>query len=464
MPLEVKSRELDARLYLALEIVSRGMPCLFGWKVGVHRAMERNPRRYAYIAKHLDIFTNEQYLWIHDHGGLTIFLDEEGGVYPPGKWFEEFTLSRYPQTALPHVDLFCAWGRAQEEVICRERNGIRPEQFVAAGHPKFDLSKPEFGRYFEPLRFDHPLKSQPYLLINTSFATGNNLTPFELALQTATRLGETGQWIYTGEQYREHWEHQRKNVSGFIDGVQRVARRFPETPILLRPHPIENPQVYIDALSGFDNVRVRRAGAVQEDIVGALGVIHHDCTSAIEAAFFGHEPVSFAPNGYHDRSQFLPVQISRPAYSTADLESEVERLLANANGNGDGGCGSVMASHRDKIRPYIANVDFSSAAKLAKTILTRAGDSGLDSDERSLYTSAIRQCADRILDTGKGFLKQFVASAEERAMSAKARSKFPDLRIEEVRERIGRFREVLPDLPKVSVEPVGTKAFFLRSV
>lgn len=458
MPLEIKNREIDPRLYLALEITAKGLPCIFGIKTGVHRMMERYPRPYAYVAKHLDPEWEERYQMLAKQGGFVAFLDEEGGIYPRSH-FEPFVLLRYPPKILDHIGLFCPWGQKQKEVVVKGCDGVKQDRFVVGGHPKFDLSKPHFAEYFEAARNKHPLRDQPYILFNTSFAIGNHRTPYDVVRQSFAKWISNGWEFYEDiEAFDEHWHHHHGNLQGFLTAIRAVSRHFSNTPILVRAHPIENIEIYESTFADLPNVTVRRVGAVQEDICGASAVIHHDCTSAIEALLFGHSVISYAPNGYHERCQFLPVEISESTSTTKDLITAIAVRL-----DGDGkGTEDRNAANREKLRPYVANVDFSSGERIASAIQKRS--KGCKSDPTGLRVSPLRRTTEAWVQGAKSRVKYLLSGAENRALAANSRAKFPGLKLPEITSRIAAFRKAVPSLPEVEVQPLLDSTFLLTRV
>ena len=80
IPMEVKVRELDPRLYLALRCVQKGFRVIFGSKRGAHESMFSLNEPYLYISKggsDIDSFFKKT----RNHGGHIAVLDEEGGVW-----------------------------------------------------------------------------------------------------------------------------------------------------------------------------------------------------------------------------------------------------------------------------------------------------------------------------------------------------------------------------------------------
>ena len=105
-PIEIKSRELDARLLLACELAKNGFKCFLGSKKIVHNMMpEFVPFLYfdkGLTPEQLDFCKN-----VHKMGSFVVSLDEEGGVIEKGM----FTfLIRFPEKIMPFLDIIFLWG------------------------------------------------------------------------------------------------------------------------------------------------------------------------------------------------------------------------------------------------------------------------------------------------------------------------------------------------------------------
>ena len=79
---------------------------------------------------------------------------------------------------------------------------------------------------------------------------------------------------------------------------------------MARPHPSEEIQYYEKQFSDYSNVHMTYSGSVQEWIVNATEVIHHDCTTGIEAFICGKPVFSFCPIFDPNLIQEMPKSIS----------------------------------------------------------------------------------------------------------------------------------------------------------
>src|SRR5207253_2356182 len=69
-------------------------------------------------------------------------------------------------------------------------------------------------------------------------------------------------------------------IDAMIALTRDLARDYPASEIVVRPHPFENPAVYERGLAGLAGVTVDNAGPVQPAISRASVVIQRSCTTA----------------------------------------------------------------------------------------------------------------------------------------------------------------------------------------
>jgi hypothetical protein len=143
--------------------------------------------------------------------------------------------------------------------------------------------------------------------------------------------------------------------------------------LILRPHPEENLEPYLQSMDHNPNLTVIRQGSVIPWILASTHIFHTDCTTAIEAAFLGFQPISLLPS---DSPELLvtklPLMISR---CFTDVEDAVQSLHCPE---------AVAGSDVDlsKIEEYFA-LRVSSTDTIANWLEENIGTHIADSTERS---------------------------------------------------------------------------------
>ena len=279
LPIETKSRDLDPRLHLGLQLIKRGYSCLIGNKTGVSKQMFKQKLPFIYFDKGLDALAEEFYRNIKMSNGAIVSLDEEGGVYNE-KLYKSELLARNRENILKYVDLFFTWGEKQKKILI-ENTSIPEKKIIASGHPRFDLCKPKFKTFRLALLKNYKDIKKKYILINSTFTAANTFLSFDEEIKL--RLNARGDNSIDIKYERLLYNYRKRLIDHFYKVIEDINNIFPEFTIIFRPHPGENYDFYKNLFQKFTNVEVTGEGSVQEWISNSYLVLHHDCTTAIEA-------------------------------------------------------------------------------------------------------------------------------------------------------------------------------------
>jgi surface carbohydrate biosynthesis protein len=203
-------------------------------------------------------------------------LDTEGAVWETADSYSELLWTDTP--LLDRVQPMCAWGpRMAEHLI--DKGIFAPEQICVTGCPRFDFYHP----CLRSVLGDENRDAVPRILVNTNFYTVNSrfATPESNMHELRDVLG------WNALRAAEVMDRERQAIAGTIAFARALASDFPRARIVLRPHPFEQPQTYLQSLGRFPNVELNTDGPVQRQIHTAAMVIQRSCTTALEAAFAG---------------------------------------------------------------------------------------------------------------------------------------------------------------------------------
>ncbi len=348
IPIEIFAREMDGALYLALRLAAAGLPTVLG---------ERMVDRYVLDAREPVVYFDSDHSQGNDahvlaRGGLALDLHPEGLNLLDSPQ----VLTKYLGMA-PYASHICTWGRVQAEHV---RAHLPPESrhlVQATGHPAFDLTAERFLPYYRnpEIVAEH---GEDFVLINTNFSYHNHLMGMD---RYVDMLGRTvGQQIFTTPEHlafvRRLAAYQARLLPHFVDLARSLAQAFPERHVILRPHPTEGHGYYRERLADLPNVFVRHTGSVRQWIASAGTVIHHDCTSGIEALLMGRPTVQFRP--------VYDPEIAATIPSLAGLELERAGQVADVVRAGAVPAARV-AAQREALGPYFANLEQEAVQVLA---------------------------------------------------------------------------------------------------
>jgi len=444
LPVESKSREFDSRLYLALCFAARGYPVLFGSKGGVHKAMYEAGTPFVYFSKGL----NHQYLPllrdIHLKGGVVVNLDEENysAVNHDGRDF--MVKGRNLGELMRFVDLSFTWTEGLRGKILKYIQECEADEVVVAGNARFDLRKPRYRALYLTEIASRDGVADGYILFNTSFGAGNHVLGLKGYLDKA-RFNY--RHLYDEEALMARHEYLKGQVAAFVSAASRLALAFPERQVVIRPHPSEDTSPYEECAGGTGNIVVTRRGIAAEWLPRASVLIHHDCTTGLEAVFHGLPTISYCPGLRLDLVKSGSVQASHMVFEEDELVATVGRVLA---GEDDLAPDAERLAH---IRQSVDSVDYSAAQRIVDTVEDR-----LD----AMFERACRVGED------SGPTMRTVPNPDHKAdedtkrkYEQYRRNKFEGLGRKEVDDFLSRLHQVDPSLPRVEVEDKGGEAYWI---
>lgn len=296
-PIETAARELLFKTVLASKLASSGHECYLGAKSEIYHLFDKiSPFVYFDKGYHPNV-SDKIYNSIKENGGVIVNLDEEGGV----DFKNCNTISkRYPEKIFECCDLIYLWGTSQYNLLKSKRVNFDKEKVVVSGHPRFELLKPEYHHLYAPEVSKIHQKYKDYILISTNMGFGNNIRGDDFVRQN---YGKRIKNIDTIIEFDKEKTHQ------IIDFVKKLSLEAPYS-IILRPHPEEDHGIYKNAFKNIKNIHVLFEGSVIPWLIGAVVMIHPDCTTGIESLMVGNQPISLMPDFDNDLCTFMPIELS----------------------------------------------------------------------------------------------------------------------------------------------------------
>ena len=95
--------------------------------------------------------------------------------------------------------------------------------------------------------------------------------------------------------------------------------------IVIRPHPEESLDFYKEKFQSHNNIKVLHEGPVIPWILASNYMVHHSCTTAVEACMLDKIPISYGKNYNHDLVPWIPLEISKKFDEPIDLINYVKK-------------------------------------------------------------------------------------------------------------------------------------------
>ena len=351
MPVEHQVRELDAKLLLACVAARRGFASVVGPRVQMHFHIPSLPRG-IYLSKSTTKGSANVFRVLRMLGHDVVAWDEEALVHPPPEIYYRHRLSA---VSLRYVSHLFAWGEDSAHLWQRYPEMPAGTSIHMTGNPRGDLLRPEirgfYARDVESIRRVYG----DFILVNTNFKHVNAFYPSMNLFWGADRPGEgrrVGRLVVSMGISREYAEGLRDHKQAIFEHFQRLIpdleRTFPGYPIVVRPHPAENQNIYREIAAKCKAVRVTNEGNVVPWVMAARALVHNGCTTGVEAYVMGVPAISYRATvneHYDDAFHDLPNLLSHQCFSFEELRVTLGKILAGELGLADGDERKALIDH-----------------------------------------------------------------------------------------------------------------------
>ena len=317
LPVDVKSREFDARLLHAAFALQGGWRVILGSKTLINRSLWRLPRG-VYLFSTVGRGRIRNARWLKRMGFASQGWDEEGLVYGDRALYRRQRLYA-PTMAL--VDQLFAWGE-ESATDMRLVAGEAGKEVEVAGNPRLDLLHPKLRALHEPKARTLRERYGPFILITTnlSWANPHVIPPEQRDLHgDEPPQGREGEFSYL--------QYQKRMLEAFMQAVPAIARAFPRHRLIIRPHPVEKVETWKRAAATLPNVEIVREGPVLDWTLAAETLIHSNSTTGLEARLLGKHPIAYVPFESPRHESPLPNGVSLQAHDETALLQTLEDVL-----------------------------------------------------------------------------------------------------------------------------------------
>ncbi len=324
LPLETVEREYWGRCLLASHLLKHGIKVY----IFADHIFDKYgyPEAGYYIGKNLLKGWGSAFSGVHkkraSKDGITFFYLEE--EFLPREGIDPYLtqiMDRFGSIAALNQTLRAELG----DVFCSPVVGFEtalaslPEKPYSSltGSPNFESCKPKYTSLYGEL--SNLQADKEFILFISGVAASNPVGLSEYAPATMVANGPSGLRLYT---------RTVANAMRFLEAVHKVVISMPQNNFIFRPHPVEDEGFYVSYFKDCKNVRVSKAGPIQDTLCLATGVIHSGCTSALQSKVMEKPTVCYVA----DESYFsdLPFRLfcSEPIVrNEIELLAMVKRLF-----------------------------------------------------------------------------------------------------------------------------------------
>ncbi len=349
IPVENQVRELDPKLLLACIAVKRGFSVIIGSHREIDFQITSFPRS-LYLNKSMTERNLKMFRIMQKIGHEILTWDEEALVHLPDETYYSRRLS--PTAIRYNSDLF-AWGEDNAELWRRYPDLPEDMPIHVTGNPRSDMLRPELRSFYEPEAEEIRKTHGKFILVNTNFNHVNAFFPAQNLFRPADNEGEDPQFGKAGVGMERKFaeglrDHKEAIFTAFKELIPILDQTYPDHTIIVRPHPTENQQVYVDIAKDCKRVKVTNEGNVVPWLMATDVVLHNGCTTGVEAYMMDVPAISYRAkvNDTYDMGFYrLPNLISHQCFDIEQLQETLAKIIKGELGTADGAERQALVNH-----------------------------------------------------------------------------------------------------------------------
>jgi len=356
LPVETVARELDAKILQASIAVQNGWGAIIGSRESIRDRQHLLPKGIL-LEKSISPVDRTHIIKSKKNGYNVSAWCEEGLIYFNR---DDYLQRRIDLDNLRDLNYFFTWGEQQTEDVLVVDDALK-NKVITTGHPRFDLLRKEFRSYYSDSIEKLQKRYGKMILINTKFAAANNGDSYKkdytcyVEYMKATNRSKT----------KEHENllhnlvtYQKQMMGYFAKLIAKIANQYPKHSIIVRPHPSEDNQFWIDMAKDISNVFIIYDGSVVDWILASEAMIHSSCTTGVEAYLLDKISISYRPIQNEQIESILANALSYQAFEEKEVLDYINSILSKNNNFTN----EEYSSKRKIAKKYIGNLSISSLA------------------------------------------------------------------------------------------------------
>lgn len=455
LPVEVKTRELDTKIYLAKCLADKGFSVIIGRKSGVNKNMFSQKKPFIYFCKGISPAQLDFYKAVKASKGLLVEIQEECNVSEN----TELLIWVHDNPCVELFSMIFTWGKFAAETLEQKCPKISKSQIINTGHPSFDLLHDDLINYYHKLRkLNHDIEPE-YILINTNFASFNGVFNFE----HSKLINDSEKELFSNKRKEtadKVYKFERDTLSEFIKMIKYLSKSFNDKTFVVRPHPVENSKVYEEQFKEHFNVIVSKEGSSKEWIAGAKCVIHHDCTTGIEAFIAKKNVISFCP--LVDRKEKFISELPRAISIKLDNIKDISDYISRGYRLEKPDSVEIQLAKMQILKKFIANTNQKATDKIIASIENLFSNLNTDSPfflKRIYYLAKLRYVSLIRLIKTKIFGKKTVSQY----LKDNSKIKFLSLTKKEILERLEIWNEQFSLKQEYTINQLQPDTFLIKN-
>jgi surface carbohydrate biosynthesis protein len=450
IPIENQVRELDPKLLLAVCAANAGIKSYVGYRTEMDIIISKFPRS-IYLAKSFTQRSDKMFRILSKLGHTICAWDEEALVhYPADIYFKR----RLSPIAASYVSHLFAWGQENEDLFRLYPSLPKTLPIYKVGNPRLDMLRQEFEYYYVDEIASIKQKHGDFILLNTNFGNVNAHLPIH---NLFTNKDEHGNYkdmgrgaTGMGREFSEGRAKLKQTIyEQFLSLISYLSENFKQSKIVIRPHPVENKDVYYNLAAKHNNVEVVQEGNVIPWIRAATALIHSGCTTGIEAYLSNKPSIAYVPitDPRYGYDAIIPDQLSHQCSTPLEVANKLDLYLNN----------TVPSLDSDVLKKYI---EFESDKLCCTSII--------EVIEKILTTpipknSLIENTHGRLLATKRRLIKRVKSlSTTSKYHHSYQQVRFPTLNQAQLQAKVDRFAQIINTDNPVTIKQISAHIFLVQ--
>ena len=299
LPLEIKDRELHAKLFLATKIIENSkFDVVIGEKNKVYNLFKHNTNVYLLSKGGPKLgFRFKKNKYRNNFLGI---LDEEGPILNLDKHEKN---TRLHKNILNNIDDYFLWGKkdyTSNKEIFKSYN----KTLCTYGHPKFDLHKKKNILFYKKEINQLKIKYKKFIFVASSFPVDQvmNKKSFNKFRFYNFEMGKKETLIK--KNFDKYLEIEKNNYINLIRLLEKIAINNPDINIVFRPHPRQDIEIVKRRFSKkIKNIKIIYKDVITPWIAACDIYFHSGCSSFLEAASLEKKIIYFSQNDHEKKAQ-----------------------------------------------------------------------------------------------------------------------------------------------------------------
>ena len=323
LPIELKAREFDSKLLLALELLRRDYMVVFGQQWAIYDHLAELPPGIILFKSHNAIH-HPNVVKARDRGFYTMALEEE-------------VMSLGSQKAMGKIDSKGLYDVVDRVLVHGEfelnyhlSQGCPPRKLAVVGNPRIDLLRPPNLRSAVSESLAKRDRYGDFILVNTNFGIKNSIWSVEQLIDIAIRSGAINRKDPDSiRDFVEFAEWERACDLMLKEVLKIFTERSPDVKVIVRPHPSESIEKVMHSFEGLKNIQIVKEGGVIPWILASHCLVHSSCTTGLESAIVGKPTVGLIPYQNYYSEQILSNKVCRTFQSVESAAQELTEIVSN---------------------------------------------------------------------------------------------------------------------------------------